>query len=280
MPGRSTMGENKYLRMWRELVLVSLQRNPEILYKRYEAHTRKKSERPDPLLDYVLLSLDSQDTVIDIGPGNGRWTIPLARIAKRVTAVEPTTSMVSLLKENIDTTNLDNVDIINSTWEEVTIEPHDITVCAHAMYSSLDLAAFVQKMEKYSVKRCYLSLRIPPADSILGELAEKIFQRHFDSPNAILAFNALYSLGIYPNVIIEDGIKNWTNSSIEEAFSRAKQHLYLDNTTEYDDLISETLKRRLHYANNVFIWPDGMRSALLWWNSNRKQDIKDEYRLR
>jgi SAM-dependent methyltransferase len=280
MPGRSTMGENKYLRMWRELVLVSLQRNPEILYKRYEAHTRKKSERPDPLLDYVLLSLDSQDTVIDIGPGNGRWTIPLARIAKRVTAVEPTTSMVSLLKENIDTANLDNVDIINSTWEEVTIEPHDITVCAHAMYSSLDLAAFVQKMEKYSVKRCYLSLRIPPADSILGELAEKIFQRHFDSPNAILAFNALYSLGIYPNVIIEDGIKNWTNSSIEEAFSRAKQHLYLDNTTEYDDLISETLKRRLHYANNVFIWPDGMRSALLWWNSNRKQDIKDEYRLR
>ena len=249
--------------LWKELVTASLKRGPEVLSKRYEIHARKGTERPDPLLDKVLVDLEPQDTVIDIGPGNGRWTIPLARIAKRVTAVEPTEVIVEILQENISKARLNNIDIINLTWEDSSVQPHDIVVCSHAMYSSLDFTGFINKIERNTKKRCYLAIRLPPADGILGELSLKIFGRRFDSPNAIIAFNALYSMGIYPNILVENSFINWVNSSIQEAFIRAKRHLHWKKNFEYDALIMDNYENRLKFINGSFIWPDGMRSALL-----------------
>jgi len=129
-------------------------------------------------------------------------------------------------------------------------------------------------MEQHAIKRCFLSLRIPPADGILGELSLAIYGSRYDSPNAIIAYNALYSMGIYANSLIEEGISHWTNSTLEEAFTRAKRHLHLQNTTEFDNLITDTLNRRLKKTANSYVWPEGMRSALFWWTPANSK-IKD-----
>jgi hypothetical protein len=109
-------------------------------------------------------------------------------------------------------------------------------------------------------------LRLPPHDGITGELSLSIYGERHDSPNAIIAYNALYSMGIYANVLVEDGIYHWINSTFEEAFARAKRHLRLESSAAHDELIRDTLIRRLTYKDNSYIWPDGMRSALLWWS--------------
>lgn len=262
------MNEINWLELWRDLVMRSSHPKAETagrLVNRYKARARKRTERPDPLLDFILEEIDAPDTVIDIGPGTGRWTIPLARAVKSVTAIEPVPAMVDILKENIGNAGLSNVDILSQTWEEASPQIHDNVICAHGMYSSPDLVMFVRKMERFSRKRCCLAMRMPPADGILGELSLEIYGCRHDSPDAVIAYNALYAMGIHANVLVENDIANWADATLEEAFRRAKKHLHLEASGAYDELIYSTLRRRLSFSNGVYLWPDGMRSALLWW---------------
>ncbi len=259
--------EIDWLELWRELVAdISRLKGREQLSS-YQVHFRRKTrERPDPLLKFVLQDIDIQSTVLDVGAGSGRWIIPIAKVAKNVTAVEPSDAMLSVLRENITAAELNNIQILQTTWEEAIIEPHDIVICAHAMYFSLDFATFIHKMEKCATKRCYLAVRLPPYNGVIGELSLQIYGHRHDSPNAIIAYNALYAMGTYANVLVEDDIYRWVDSTFEEAFARAKRHLRLGSSSEHDGLIRDTLAHRLTYENNSYIWPDGMRSALLWWS--------------
>ncbi len=261
--------ETNWLQLWHELAKANFTPKPEMLVQRYERHAEKRAERPDPLLDFVIKDINNRLTVLDIGAGTGRWTLPLSQKAKKVTAVEPLETMSNRLRERLVSAGSNNVQIISSTWEEANVQPHDIAVCAHSMYGSPDFAAFVRKMEDHAVKKCYLALRLLPADGIMGELSEAVYGCWHDSPDAIIAYNALHSMGIYANVLVEEGIYKWVNSTFEEAFARAKRHLQLDNITKYDTLIQYTLRRRLTFSQGEFVWPDGMRSALLWWSPHR-----------
>lgn len=259
--------EIDWLELWRELVTATSQPASPKQSSEYQTHFRRKiRERPDPLLDFILQDIDSQSAALDVGAGSGRWTIPVARVAKGVTAVEPSRAMVSMLSENIAAAELNNIQILQASWEDAIVEPHEIVVCGHAIYFSPDFATFAHKIEKHATKRCYLAVRLPPHDGIIGELSLRIRGNRHDSPNAIIAYNALYSMGIYANVVVEDDIHHWIDPTPEEAFVRAKRHLRLESTNSYDELIRNTLGRRLAYVDKSYVWPDGMRSALLWWS--------------
>lgn len=269
-----------WLNLWRELVMAtshSAEKETGSLQKRYKEHTEKQSERPDPLLDFVLKGIDGHTTVLDIGAGSGRWTIPLARVAGNVTTIEPSTAMRDMLSENIEAARLNNIQIIQAPWEESIVAPHDIVVCAHAMYSNPDLSSFVSKQEKHAKRTCYLAMRLPPADGIIGELSLAIYGRSHDSPNAIIAYNALYTLGIYVNVLVENEVYRWVSKTYEYAFAKAKHHLRLETTDKYDKLIRDTLVRRLIPSDDSLIWPDGMRSALLWWSPSPASKFSINY---
>ncbi len=257
--------EINWLKMWQELITASPHTPGSEPIKRYKAHARRGDERPDPLLDYILHFLDSRTTVLDIGAGGGRWTIPLAGKAGTVTAVEPDNEMLKVLRKNIKIAQ-GNIQIIPSSWEEAEIAPHDIAVCAHSMYSSPDLSSFVRKMEKHAPKACFMAVRLPPVDGVIGQLTKTIYGRLYDSANAVVAYNALYSMGIYASVLVENDIRRWVNDTLEEAFLRAKRHLHLETVNGYDGLIRETLEKRLTQSVEGYVWPDGMRSALLWWS--------------
>ncbi len=257
--------QTDWLELWRELIIAKPHSPDSEPIKRYKKHARQKRQRPDPLLDFVLQSIDSNLTVLDIGAGDGRWTIPLAAKARSVTAVEPSAEMLELLIENSKVSGV-NISTIQSSWEEAGVEVHDVAVCVHAIYSSPDFSRFIRKMEHYATKTCYLVIRLPPADGVIGRLSGAIHGCLHDSVNAVVAYNALYSLGIYANVMVESDIHHWTDNSLEEAFVRAKRHLQLDKTSTWDELIRDMLERCLVRSGNGYIWPDGMRSALLWWS--------------
>jgi SAM-dependent methyltransferase len=265
------MAEIDWLKLWSELVKDNYQPKAAQKMVRYRQHARKRTERPDPLLDFILSMADSQDTVIDVGPGSGRWTIPLARKVKKVTAVEPTPEMAEILVENLQSAALKNVTVVSQTWEKADLPGHNICLCAHAMYNNPDLAGFARKMEGSADKLCGLSIRIPPPEGVMADLSELIYGRRHDSPDAVIAYNALYSLGINANVLVEEGIINWTNETLDEALQRAKRHLRVEETNQYDQEILAVLKRNLNLSEGIYQWPDGMRSALLYWKPAKKE---------
>jgi len=267
--------EIDWLGRWRELVLRRRDRAADSggfsfehreRAKQYEASSRRKAEqKSDIFLEFIRQDLKPGETVLDVGAGTGRWTIPLAGIARRVTAVEPAAAMRDILQEKAVSARLDNIEIVPATWEEASVKPHDIVVCAHAMYSSPDLAGFVRKVAANARRRCYLALRLLPVDGIMSELSRAIYGYSHDSPDFTIAYNTLYAMGIYANVLVEDSSYHWESPDIDGALSRAKGHLNLGSSGEYDELIREVLVRRLKPASGGYIWPDGMRGALVWW---------------
>lgn len=101
----------------------------------FDAGVKQRWARPDPHRDFMLSRLAAQSggTVLDIGAGTGAWAILLARLAEKVTAIEPSPEMIGVMSENLERKGLENVKIIQGSWPEIGAAPHDFSLCSHAM---------------------------------------------------------------------------------------------------------------------------------------------------
>jgi FkbM family methyltransferase len=119
----------------------------------------------------VSQDLDFQnpdDTVLDIGAGTGRWSIPMAKICKKVSALDTLPGMLEILRENAATENVKDINPIVGDWATAEVESHEHVLSSHASYISADIVAYTKKMERSSVKACRLVMRVPRHDGVVG----------------------------------------------------------------------------------------------------------------
>jgi len=225
---------------------------------------RRRSDRDDPLMQFMLSRLQPDDTVLDIGAGIGRWSIPMAKVCKKVNALDVLPGMLEILRENAAAENVTNIHTVVGDWETAAVEPHNHVLSSHAAYISPDIVEYARKMERSAKKACYLVMLVPRHDGVIGELSRRIHGTFHDSPNFIVGYNALLQAGIAGHVIMEERGRQWHNETLDDALERAKRHLRL-STNEYDAMIMDLLKERLVRREGQYGWPDWMRSALVWW---------------
>src|SRR4030042_1918288 len=81
---------------------------------------QERAEDVDEILQIARIS--EQTTIVDVGAGTGRFSIPLAKIACQVTAVDPSTEMLKFLTRNAVEANVQGkIRIINRRWEDLNI---------------------------------------------------------------------------------------------------------------------------------------------------------------
>jgi len=231
---------------------------------------QRRRDRDDPLMHFVLNQLEPDDTVLDIGAGIGRWSIPMAMVCSKVTALDAHPRMLEILRENAAAENITNIETVQADWPAAEVALHHHALSSHSLYISPDFAGFVRKMEDAALKTCYLVMRVPRHDGVIGALSRRIHGTFHDSPNFIVGYNALLQMGIAGHVVMEEHGRPWHNQNMEEALSRAKRHLHLDTDT-HDNQILGLLKERLVLRDGQYWWPDGMRSALVWWRPGRNK---------
>jgi len=238
---------------------------------RFHAGVRERWRQDDSSREFILSRVDADSTVLDIGAGTGAWSMMLARHVRRVTAVDPSESMLSVLRENMTAENAANVSVIQGAWPDVDVEPHDFSLCSHAMYGCPDLAAFIRGMEKRTRRTCFLLLRAPARDCIQAEAARHLWGQPFDSPNFAIAYNVLIQMGIYANVLMENTgyWKPRVSPDLEAALERLKRELYLAGIDEHDGFLLDLLRRRLSRRDGVYVWPQEVCSALVYWESGQ-----------
>jgi hypothetical protein len=97
--------------------------------------------------------------------------------------------------------------------------------------------------------------------------AQKVFGQPYDSPNFQIAYNALLSMDIYPNVVMEayGTWPSWKHDSLEEALEEVKSRLDLVDSQEHDQFLRDLLESNLDNTNGQVVWPVGNRSALVYW---------------
>ncbi|MDR1727025.1 MAG: class I SAM-dependent methyltransferase [Acidobacteriota bacterium] len=217
---------------------------------------------------FILSQLDADSTVLDIGAGAGAWATLLAGKAKSVTALDPSAAMLAVLREDMEARGISNIDVVQGSWPETDVAPHDFSLCSHAMYGCADLAGFIRKMEARTRKLCFLVLRAPAIDGVQAEAALRVWGQPLDSPNFTIAYNVLMQMGVYANVLMEDtGFwKPRTSPSLEAARERLKRGLGLFGVDAHDGFLTELLQRRLSWRDGVYVWPREVRSALVYWS--------------
>ncbi|ADV65769.1 class I SAM-dependent methyltransferase [Deinococcus maricopensis] len=88
-------------------------------------------------------------TLLDAGAGTGRFTRPLADAVRHVTALDYSSAMLEVLGRNCPP----NVTCHLGHFQDATVPPHDVVLCAWALYRSLDLRADVQALWRRTRQR-------------------------------------------------------------------------------------------------------------------------------
>jgi SAM-dependent methyltransferase len=161
---------------------------------------QNQSNYPGRLLERIKAFVRPEDTLLDIGAGAGAYLIPLAKICRQVTAVEPSPGQFSRLQENTLQNGIKNPELIPKRWEDVSLAEvgrHDIVLAAYS-FEMQDIAAALEKMLQAARRYCFLIHTA--GHDLTGLLGELLGVR--SGPDYIYLYNVLYQLGYRANVEI------------------------------------------------------------------------------
>lgn len=190
--------------------------------------------------------------VLDIGAGPGNYAIPMARICEQVTAFEPADEMVKILKERAGAEQVENITIIQRTWQDVRLEEDGLAGQFDLVFASMTPGVqdpeTLQKMISASRKFCYLS---GFSGRRWGKPHRDLWQRFFDedmgeSPGDIIyPFGLLYAMGYRPNLSFFTK-QQVQEQPVQETVDNLTRFLgtYMDITPEVKQVIEEYVKER------------------------------------
>jgi SAM-dependent methyltransferase len=124
------------------------------LWEEYEPFTRYPGKLIEPVLDHI----DMHSSVLDIGAGSGSISMIVAKVAKTVTAVEPSSAQMERLRRKVLLEAAGNVSLVEQRWEEVSIDEigcHDIVIASYCLFMK-DIEACLQKMYDAARKAVFL----------------------------------------------------------------------------------------------------------------------------
>ena len=105
------------------------------------------SGRPTPTLDLIARLAGPGGSILDIGAGTGRASLPLTRAGHPLTAVEPSDTMLAGLT---DASVGLPVTVVEGRWPESKdlVGVHRVAMCAHVVFDVAELGPFLTAMNE------------------------------------------------------------------------------------------------------------------------------------
>ena len=223
---------------------------------------------PDELTEQHLRRIAAQadETVLEIGPGLGRLTVPLARAARAVTVVDPSAGMLRRLRARADEEGLTNVRTVHGAWEDAEtldgIGPHAVVVASYSLFM-LDMRAQLERMQRLATHRVCLFV---PAEPRMPAAVERILFGAVVSsrmPDHVLLFNLLHDLGIDADVEVLTHAREKRYASPEEAVD--EQLRFHDAPEEKRDAFTAFVAPQLRERDGGFVLAKTVKTGVLRW---------------
>ncbi len=116
---------------------------------------------PGDRLDALWRLLGEDGSLLDVGGGTGLWAIPAARRGHRVTVVEPSEAMLSVLREQLrrqpEIGRL--ITVVAGSWGDVDPGPHAVCLAAHSLYGMADIDGALDVMERLATRAVAVFVR-------------------------------------------------------------------------------------------------------------------------
>ncbi len=222
----------------------------------------------DALLNRLLHLVNPGHTIMDVGAGPGRLALPLALRCSHLTAVEPSPAMAQAFREEADNHDIRNVTLVESTWEDAEVEPADIVLCSHVVYTARRIDTFLQKLTDHARECVLVILHWDPPQHRAYPLWPYIHgETRLPLPagpqllEVLDEMNISYTLEDLPTPELH-GFQ-----TPDEAWQQTRGMLFLTEGSEKDNLLRSTIEDHLEQRDGELYLKDAkpMRPVLITW---------------
>jgi len=216
-------------------------------------------------LQLSALNLLPDYTVLDIGAGKGRITIPVAKRVRHVTAVDPSEKMLAILKAYAEKEGVSNISCVNLPWEALdvgrSILPHDVVIASMSLFM-VDLEKELKKMDAAAKSCVYLFMSA--SKWMDDEMQKAVYGASiYAGSDPLYVFNMLYDLGILANVEVWDYDAEQSYANLDDAVTKSMEHYNLlpKKESALRDYLQGILVEDEHR-----LWLKRKRKvAMIWW---------------
>ncbi len=228
----------------------------------------RKDDYQTALFD--MLILDENDTVLDVGCGEGSVTIPIAKRVKKVIGLDSSPKMIEYLEKRANENNINNIETILKPIEEITydeIGDVDVVICSRSLNGIIPIDKILSELDKIANKYVFITIFGPENKKIEKDFDKELGIKTEDFPDYNYFFNILFNLGIYANIQRFD-LNNYREyDSIDDAMDNGKFRLDLYSNEE-KDLLKKYLERILEFdeeTKKYYNIKDKADWIMVWW---------------
>lgn len=184
--------------------------------RRAASFATSSAQRDDPLLGVLEPYLSPHATLLDVGAGTGRHSVPLADRLAWVTAVEPSLAMRSHIPE------LANLTVIASEFLDADAAAADLVLCSNVLYPIAEPRPFIEKLESLARQRVFVVMRDAPNPHPAEVITRGVRVRE---PRLADLYMLLHQMGVEPDVAAwrQSAEHHWESleAAIEDCRGRA-----------------------------------------------------------
>lgn len=156
---------------------------------------------PEANLSSIANYVHSDDVIVDVGGGAGRFGLPLALKARELINVDPSAAMLAAFERNAQQAGITNTRTVHADWLEVAPPRGTLALVNHVTYFTTDIVPFIQKLEQAGSRRVLITVGSPPPPARNGGLFGLVFgELSLSVPGYVELENVLWEMGIDPEV--------------------------------------------------------------------------------
>lgn len=216
------------------------------------------------------LILDSEDTLLDLGCGEGSISLQLYDKVKSITAIDSSSKMIELYDKKIKKEEIKNIKTIKADITDINIDNighHDIILASRSLNGILNIQETIANINEIANKYVFITVFGPNNWKVEKDFYESIDKEYSEFPSHRYLFNILVDMGIYPNIENLDIGKHREYRDIDEILERGKWRLFSLNDDEKEELknyINETYTINPD-TGNLYNKYDKADWVLFWW---------------
>lgn len=230
---------------------------------------RKKAGQTDPYAEKIFQeikkSIQPEDSVLEIGPGWGNYTFPLADHVRKLTCVDSSESILSYLENCIE--DKQHVSYIHAKWESLAedeVEAHDIVIGVNCFYRMYEIKSALYHMNRLAKNRAIIGMTTGPIQPHYEILYEKYgYDIKFPRRDYIEFLNLLYEMDIYAECKIIPLERVYEYESYEQLVTTQSKKIL--NDTFNREHVEEALLPFIEEKNGRYYYRHDFHAALVSW---------------
>lgn len=241
------------------LTYKSKQRNMDVDMESYwdsraegfsNTQNNQKEELPSKVINHLIENnlLKRNSKVLDICGGSGRYAIPMAKVAEKVTVTDISSNMLEYAQLNAEKEELDNLEYVKLDLDKANIGEmgwyKNFDLVFASMCPAIRNEDGLDKMIEASKGSCYIGQYIERTDNISENIMKELHisdtkDPHNDRDSVYGIFNMLWLKGYNPmiNYVKEETEEKITLEEIKETYGKRYASLAKEQDKDLDKII-------------------------------------------